>query len=196
MTLQSDFSDEVEAFLKATALSPSRFGRDALGDPGFVAELRKGRLIVTAGDPAKPVQFVQRRAGRAVLQVSAQEIRVDAQPTPGEGRIDVQVEMLSCVVGVGDEQAPHENFSRPLVIRMPPDIREIENRTAGAYIASGFGCRAITALASSLSSKPITGNNGPKISSCISGVPGPGSSISVGSMYSCPLSVLPPDSTC
>ena len=43
MTLQSDFSDEVEAFLKAAAMRPSRFGRDALGDPGFVAELRRGR---------------------------------------------------------------------------------------------------------------------------------------------------------
>ena len=43
MTLQSDFSDEVEAFLKAAAMRPSRFGRDALGDPGFVAELRQGR---------------------------------------------------------------------------------------------------------------------------------------------------------
>jgi hypothetical protein len=43
MTLQSDFADEVEAFLKASAMSASRFGRDALGDPGFVAALRKGR---------------------------------------------------------------------------------------------------------------------------------------------------------
>lgn len=43
MTLQTDFSDEVEAFLKASTLPPSRFGRDALGDPGFVAELRRGR---------------------------------------------------------------------------------------------------------------------------------------------------------
>jgi hypothetical protein len=43
MTLQTDFSDEVEAFLKAARLAPSRFGRDALGDPGFVAELRQGR---------------------------------------------------------------------------------------------------------------------------------------------------------
>jgi hypothetical protein len=43
MTLQTDFSDAVEAFLKASAMAPSRFGREALGDPGFVAELRKGR---------------------------------------------------------------------------------------------------------------------------------------------------------
>lgn len=43
MTLQTEFSNEVEAFLKAAAMRPSRFGRDALGDPGFVAELRQGR---------------------------------------------------------------------------------------------------------------------------------------------------------
>ena len=43
MTLLSDFSEEVASFLTTSRMAPSRFGRDALGDPGFVAELRKGR---------------------------------------------------------------------------------------------------------------------------------------------------------
>ena len=43
MTLQSEFSEEVTAFLACSGIKPSRFGRAALGDPGFVAELRKGR---------------------------------------------------------------------------------------------------------------------------------------------------------
>ena len=43
MTLLTDFSEEVALFLTTSRMAPSRFGRDALGDPGFVAELRKGR---------------------------------------------------------------------------------------------------------------------------------------------------------
>lgn len=33
----------VERHLSASGTSPSRFGRDAVGDPGFVADLRSGR---------------------------------------------------------------------------------------------------------------------------------------------------------
>ena len=43
MTLQADFASEVAAFLAKARMSPSRFGRAALGDPGFVAALNKGR---------------------------------------------------------------------------------------------------------------------------------------------------------
>ena len=43
MTLQTDFAAEVAVFLKETGMKPSRFGREALGDPGFVAALGKGR---------------------------------------------------------------------------------------------------------------------------------------------------------
>ncbi len=34
---------EVEKFLSATKISAARFGRDAMGDPRFVFDLRKGR---------------------------------------------------------------------------------------------------------------------------------------------------------
>ncbi len=34
---------EVEKFLSATKTSAARFGRDAMGDPRFVFDLRKGR---------------------------------------------------------------------------------------------------------------------------------------------------------
>ena len=33
----------IERHLAETGLTPSRFGRDALGDPGFVKALRNGR---------------------------------------------------------------------------------------------------------------------------------------------------------
>lgn len=34
---------EVEKFLKRSEVAPTRFGRDAVGDPRFVFDLRKGR---------------------------------------------------------------------------------------------------------------------------------------------------------
>ena len=34
---------EVEKFLRVSDVSPARFGRDAMGDPRFVFDLRNGR---------------------------------------------------------------------------------------------------------------------------------------------------------
>jgi hypothetical protein len=34
----------IERYLSESGITPSRFGRDAMGDPGFVATLRRGRL--------------------------------------------------------------------------------------------------------------------------------------------------------
>lgn len=36
------FQREVDAFLAGSGLSPSRFSREATGDPGFVRHLRMG----------------------------------------------------------------------------------------------------------------------------------------------------------
>jgi predicted transcriptional regulator len=43
MDLLKDFTEELAAFLAATGITPSGFGRRALGDPNFVAELNQGR---------------------------------------------------------------------------------------------------------------------------------------------------------
>ena len=43
MDLAQDFSDELAAFLAATGITASGFGRRALGDPNFVFELQAGR---------------------------------------------------------------------------------------------------------------------------------------------------------
>jgi len=43
MTLQDDFLAEIEAFLTSNEMDPSAFGREALKDPNFVFDLRKGR---------------------------------------------------------------------------------------------------------------------------------------------------------
>lgn len=34
---------DVERFLRQTQIAPTRFGRDATGDPRFVFDLRRGR---------------------------------------------------------------------------------------------------------------------------------------------------------
>ena len=34
---------EIEKFLRASQVAPTRFGRDAVGDPRFVFDLRRGR---------------------------------------------------------------------------------------------------------------------------------------------------------
>lgn len=45
-TIQAEhraFRRQVEAFLKKNRLAPSSFGREAVGDPSFVFDLRLGR---------------------------------------------------------------------------------------------------------------------------------------------------------
>ncbi len=42
-TLSEQFLAEVEAFLRASRMKPTDFGREAVGDPSFVTRLRQGR---------------------------------------------------------------------------------------------------------------------------------------------------------
>lgn len=37
------FKTEVESFLKRGEMSPTQFGKEALGDPSFIPDLRAGR---------------------------------------------------------------------------------------------------------------------------------------------------------
>ncbi len=43
MSSDSPFLETVEAFLKNTGMSPTAFGKSAIGDPNFVLDLRRGR---------------------------------------------------------------------------------------------------------------------------------------------------------
>jgi tRNA-dihydrouridine synthase len=43
--MTTDFTAEVDAFLERTGVAPTIFGRDALGDPNFVKDLRNGRRL-------------------------------------------------------------------------------------------------------------------------------------------------------
>jgi hypothetical protein len=42
-TFSEQFRAEVEAFLAASRMRPTDFGREAVGDPSFVTHLRRGR---------------------------------------------------------------------------------------------------------------------------------------------------------
>jgi hypothetical protein len=43
--MQPDLLADIEAFLDAHGLSPTRFGHEALGDRHFVKQLRNGRRV-------------------------------------------------------------------------------------------------------------------------------------------------------
>lgn len=45
MEKQPDILTDIEAFLKAQAMTPTAFGRAALGDPRFVFQVRDGRRL-------------------------------------------------------------------------------------------------------------------------------------------------------
>ncbi|HIJ43353.1 MAG: hypothetical protein QF511_07040 [Rhodospirillales bacterium] len=42
-TFTQQFREEVESFLKRTGTKPTEFGRQAIGDPSLVLNLRRGR---------------------------------------------------------------------------------------------------------------------------------------------------------
>ena len=43
VTMSRHFRERVEAFLEASDFKPTEFGRQAIGDPSFVLNLRRGR---------------------------------------------------------------------------------------------------------------------------------------------------------
>ncbi len=44
MTAPEEFQAEIEAFLARQKMAPTRFGREAVGDPNFVFQVREGRM--------------------------------------------------------------------------------------------------------------------------------------------------------
>lgn len=65
MTDQQPILTAVEAFLAETGMSPTRFGKSAMGDPRFVPGLRAGRRLWPETE-AKVRQFLQEHSSEAV----------------------------------------------------------------------------------------------------------------------------------
>lgn len=61
----------IERYLRATRVPPSRFGRDAMGDPQFVFDLREGRV---------PGRRTKNRVTAYLDQVERVSPEQDAQP--------------------------------------------------------------------------------------------------------------------
>jgi hypothetical protein len=58
-TISKHFIAQVEAFLKRTGFKPTEFGRQAVGDSGFVLNLRRGRSP-TLATADKVLAFIAR----------------------------------------------------------------------------------------------------------------------------------------
>ena len=58
-TISEQFLSRVEAFLTTSGAKPSEFGRQTVGDPSFVANLRRGRSP-TLGTADKVLAYIER----------------------------------------------------------------------------------------------------------------------------------------
>ncbi len=58
-TISEQFLSRVEAFLRASGLKPSEFGRQSVGDPNLVLNLRRGRSP-TLATADKVLAFIER----------------------------------------------------------------------------------------------------------------------------------------
>ena len=104
--------------------------------PGATAEVKKGRLILLAPEGAPPLRLVRRAGGQDALDVEAREVRVRTFADSSARRVDVNVEMIDCVVGSGGERAPRPNFDQHFAVPMPAELVAIEDRTARDYLDS------------------------------------------------------------
>lgn len=50
---------QIERFLKKTEISPSRFGREAMGDAALVFQLRKGKRSLSLKNAEKVIAHIQ-----------------------------------------------------------------------------------------------------------------------------------------
>lgn len=60
MLTHDAFLKEIEAFLSATGMAPTAFGREAVGDPNLIRDLRDGRSV-SLRTAAKVSSFIQDR---------------------------------------------------------------------------------------------------------------------------------------
>jgi hypothetical protein len=59
-----DLLDEIEAALRKTGISPSRFGEEAVGDRSFVFDLRKGARDLRLSTVQKVRDFIAGQGAR------------------------------------------------------------------------------------------------------------------------------------
>ena len=71
-TYSEQFVSEVEAFLRASRMKATDFGREAVGDPSFITHLRRGRSpSLSTAD--KVLTFISRLETDAANRLSARK---------------------------------------------------------------------------------------------------------------------------
>lgn len=73
MSETDQFLDDILQFLKRTGMSESSFGVEAMGDPSFIAKLRKGRSVrlKTAEDVRNFMRDYRPRQKKATSEIAA-----------------------------------------------------------------------------------------------------------------------------
>ena len=66
-TFSEHFSGRVEAFLTASGFKPTEFGRQAIGDAGFILNLRRGRSP-TLATADKVLTFIEELEAESTAQ--------------------------------------------------------------------------------------------------------------------------------
>jgi hypothetical protein len=140
---QAAFLSELRAELGGGPLSAVTFDAGSeeyeLRAGGTVAEVKRGRLVLTTPPGAAPAHLIQRRGREVALDVEAHEVRIRAFSDTAADRMDLDVEMIDCVVTSGGERTPRPGLTRPFSVVTPPHLVALERRTARQYLTSGDG---------------------------------------------------------
>jgi sulfate adenylyltransferase subunit 2 len=90
-TVSQSFLSEIERFLESSGLEPTALGKQALGDPNFVFDLRKGRSPSTRTmDKVKTWIAAQARAARAGNNPDARQIHPAKQSLTHLERLEAE----------------------------------------------------------------------------------------------------------
>jgi lipopolysaccharide export LptBFGC system permease protein LptF len=102
---------------------------------GALAEVRKDRLVLEGDLDTAPASFTQISGNQSPLDVLADEIHIKAYPDSDARRIQLDVDVLNCVVSVGADSSQRESFSRPITVAMPDPVYSLTTRPASEYIS-------------------------------------------------------------
>lgn len=62
MLTGADLRNRIDTFLVKAKMAPTRFGKDAVGDPSFVFDIREGR-VPSLDTANRVIEFIERHCG-------------------------------------------------------------------------------------------------------------------------------------
>ncbi|HMB96718.1 MAG TPA: LptF/LptG family permease [Tepidisphaeraceae bacterium] len=105
---------------------------------GAPAEIHKDRLVLTGDLNTSPARLQQIRGNQSPIDIAAEEIHVKAYPDAETKRIQLEIDVINCVVTVGEDKSPRENFSRPITVQMPAAIDALTDKPAREYVSGSL----------------------------------------------------------